>query len=222
MGTHAVSVSSPIKKPQPIPWTNQETFHLIQAYQDKWYSMERSPLKATHWEEVAVTVALRCGYDHSNPSAKSGIQCRHKIEKLRKRYRSEKQRAPVSSSWNFFNLMDCLLNGPLPLSALPPVEIEEEEDDSFVIKSESIDNIDGRWDDEVFGVRLAEEIRGFAGRIERMEKRKIKVMREFERRRVEMENKRIQMIVDSQRKMVDIIENTFGDNKKPKIDHLLA
>ncbi|XP_010685013.2 trihelix transcription factor ENAP1 [Beta vulgaris subsp. vulgaris] len=115
---------SPLKKPQPIPWSHEETLNLIKAYQEKWYSLKRGQLKASQWEEVSVTVAARCGFDE--PS-KSGTQCRHKIEKLRKRYRAEKLKlAPcyISSNfthpWIYFSLMDHLERGPLPISAVPP------------------------------------------------------------------------------------------------------
>ncbi|PON60810.1 Myb-like domain containing protein [Trema orientale] len=114
------------KKPQPIPWTHQETVHLIQAYEEKWYSLKRGPLKSSQWEEVAVTVAARCGYDYTEPS-KSAIQCRHKMEKLRQRYRAEKQRllgldgVSSSSAWPYFDLMDRLERGPLPISARPMI-----------------------------------------------------------------------------------------------------
>ncbi|XP_057480434.1 trihelix transcription factor ENAP1-like [Actinidia eriantha] len=107
--------ASPAKKPQPLPWSHQETVNLIEAYQEKWYSLKRGPLKSSQWEEVAVTVAARCGYEE--PS-KTAVQCRHKIEKLRKRYRSEKQR-PNPHAWDFFALMHRLDHGPLPISAQP-------------------------------------------------------------------------------------------------------
>ncbi|KAJ4728478.1 Trihelix transcription factor [Melia azedarach] len=193
-----------MKKTQPNPWTHEETVNLIQAYQDRWYSLKRGNLKASQWEEVAVIVALRCSYDdHSNPSAKSGSQCRHKIKKLRKRYRSEKERGATSVSaaaWPYFDLMDCLERGPLPISALPLTdyhyhEQEEEEEEE---------------EEEVVGVRLAAEMRKFAERLERIEKRKIEMIRESGRWRMEMESKRIQMIVDSQRKIVDIISTIFA------------
>ncbi|KAH7517545.1 hypothetical protein FEM48_Zijuj09G0076400 [Ziziphus jujuba var. spinosa] len=127
------------KKPQPLPWTHQETVHLIQAYQEKWYSLKRGQLKSSQWEEVAVTVAARCGYDYSEPS-KTAIQCRHKMEKLRQRYRAEKKQrlglSGASSSWQYFDLIDSLERGPLPISARPMVpvpyshgEAQEDEDD---------------------------------------------------------------------------------------------
>ncbi|XP_057453822.1 trihelix transcription factor ENAP1-like [Lotus japonicus] len=122
------------KKPQPIPWTHQETVNLIRAYQEKWYSLKRGPLRSNKWEEVAVVVAARCGYDFAHPS-KSALQCRHKIEKLRQRHRAEKHR-PATRPWQYFSLMDDLERGPLPISAhplasLPPGVDEDEEDDEI-------------------------------------------------------------------------------------------
>ncbi|XP_021720036.1 trihelix transcription factor ASIL1-like [Chenopodium quinoa] len=115
---------SPLKKPQPIPWSHEETLNLIKAYQEKWYSLKRGQLKASQWEEVAITVAARCGLD--DPS-KSGTQCRHKIEKLRKRYRAEKQKMGPNFNyhnhpWIYFSLMDQLERGPLPISAIAPAD----------------------------------------------------------------------------------------------------
>ncbi|XP_065876596.1 trihelix transcription factor ENAP2 [Euphorbia lathyris] len=109
------------KKPQPVPWTHEETVHLIEAYQEKWYSLKRGQLKANQWEEVAVTVAARCGYDYNHPT-KSVIQCRHKMEKLRKRFREEKRRMSFTGAcfWQYYDLMESLERGPMPISARPP------------------------------------------------------------------------------------------------------
>ncbi|XP_030532801.2 trihelix transcription factor ASIL1, partial [Rhodamnia argentea] len=106
------------KKPHPVPWTHEETVNLIRAYEEKWYALKRGPLKSSQWEEVAVTVAARCGYSYAEPS-KTATQCRHKMEKLRKRYRSEKQRAGAASGWPYYELMERLERGPVPISARP-------------------------------------------------------------------------------------------------------
>ncbi|KAK6119930.1 hypothetical protein DH2020_046333 [Rehmannia glutinosa] len=108
--------TSPPKKSPPLPWTHQETLALIQAYQDKWYSLKKGQLKSFQWEEVSVTVAARCGYDEQS---KTSTQCRHKIEKLRKRYRSELQKPYPNNSWQYFKLMDQMERGPMPLNARP-------------------------------------------------------------------------------------------------------
>ncbi|KAJ7961967.1 Trihelix transcription factor [Quillaja saponaria] len=99
----------------PPCWSHDETVALIDAYRDKWYSLGRGNLKATHWQEVADAVTQRC--PNASP-AKTAVQCRHKMEKLRKRYRTEIQRArslPVSrfnSSWVHFKRMDFMEKGP--------------------------------------------------------------------------------------------------------------
>ncbi|URE00774.1 Elongation factor 1-alpha [Musa troglodytarum] len=107
----------PPRKPFPgQPWSHIETAHLIDSYEERWYALKRGQLKAQQWEDVAATVAARCGLDE--PS-KTGTQCRHKIEKLRKRYRAERLR-PVPSAWPFFGRMDRMERGPLPLCIRPP------------------------------------------------------------------------------------------------------
>ncbi|KAL2339120.1 hypothetical protein Fmac_013566 [Flemingia macrophylla] len=118
--------------PPPPCWSPDETLALIDAYRDKWYSLGRGNLKATHWQEVADAVASRC------PSAsppKTPVQCRHKMEKLRKRYRTEIQRArslPVSrfnSSWVHFKLMDSMEKGPDPPKPDPNDSDTDNDDD---------------------------------------------------------------------------------------------
>ncbi|KAK7303197.1 hypothetical protein RJT34_14099 [Clitoria ternatea] len=103
------------RRPPPPCWSHDETVALIDAYRHKWYSLGRVNLKATQWQDVADAVASAC--PAASPS-KTPIQCRHKMEKLRKRYRSEIQRArslPLSrfnSSWLHFSRMHSLEKGP--------------------------------------------------------------------------------------------------------------
>ncbi|KAA8543484.1 hypothetical protein F0562_021021 [Nyssa sinensis] len=125
---------SPPKKIPPLPWSHHETINLIQAYQEKWYSLKKGQLKASQWEEVAITVAARCDFDE--PS-KTATQCRHKIEKLRKRYRTEKQR-PYPNAWQYFDLMDCLERGPIPISAQPMAMIQYQNSNSSDEEDEDV------------------------------------------------------------------------------------
>ncbi|XP_010524443.1 PREDICTED: trihelix transcription factor ASIL2 [Tarenaya hassleriana] len=112
--TASTAVKNPRRLPPPC-WSHEETIALIDAYGDKWHALHRGSLKANHWQEVAETVAARC------PGAmpqKTAVQCRHKMEKLRKRYRTEIQRArsvPVSrfaSSWVHYKRMETMEKGP--------------------------------------------------------------------------------------------------------------
>ncbi|PON58843.1 MADF domain containing protein [Parasponia andersonii] len=126
--------SSSSRRLPPPCWSHDETMALIDSYRDKWYSLRRGNLKATHWQEVADAVSARCP---SASPAKTAVQCRHKMEKLRKRYRTELQRArslPVSrftSSWVHFKRMDSMEKGPTakPENSDSPGEEEDHENE---------------------------------------------------------------------------------------------
>ncbi|KAL2932749.1 Trihelix transcription factor ASIL2 [Bienertia sinuspersici] len=298
---------SPLKKPQPLPWSHEETLNLIKAYQEKWYSLKRGQLKASQWEEVAITVAARCGLD--DPS-KSGTQCRHKIEKLRKRYRSEKSKLPPNFNyhthpWIYFCLMDQLERGPMPISAVAPQPKIEDVDDSddevdlrfaslrnlradnsrdfdnnsnrvdgfsrigrnlgdfgngyvrgsefeggnfkkrknynnndeededevgYEVEDDDDDQGQGQGQEEMVDDKgrnlvgeLGAQIRDFAEKFVKIEKKKLDLMRENERFRIEMENKRMEMIYVSQQKTVELINKAFdvaaSSQKKMKMDN---
>ncbi|KAF8113860.1 hypothetical protein N665_0045s0099 [Sinapis alba] len=99
----------------PPCWSLEETIALIDGYRDKWHALNRGNLKANHWEEVAEAVSGNC--PDVTPK-KTAVQCRHKMEKLRKRYRTEIQRArsvPVArfvSSWVHFKRMEAMEDRP--------------------------------------------------------------------------------------------------------------
>lgn len=119
----AVTVADTAEKPQrrfpPPCWTQDETLALIEAYRERWYALRRGYLRTADWDAVAATVAERC--PGASP-AKTSAQCRHKMEKLRQRFRAEKQRAlsfphpggRYFSSWFFFENMEAMENGTSP------------------------------------------------------------------------------------------------------------
>lgn len=100
----------------PPCWTHEETLALIEAYRDRWEALRKGNLRASDWDDVANAVTARCGrFPTATP--KSGVQCRHKIEKLRKRYRAERTRAAGRSKgpkWPFFPLLHDLAGGGAP------------------------------------------------------------------------------------------------------------
>ncbi|XP_051148661.1 uncharacterized protein LOC127263600 [Andrographis paniculata] len=110
---------APRRRFPPPCWTQEETLALIDAYRQRWYSLRRGYLRTPDWDAVAAAVANCC--PAASP-AKTSAQCRHKMEKLRQRYRAEKQRAlsfpaPAPavgryfSSWFFFENMEAMENG---------------------------------------------------------------------------------------------------------------
>ncbi|CAA2961194.1 Hypothetical predicted protein, partial [Olea europaea subsp. europaea] len=98
-----------------------ETLALIDAYRERWYALRRGYLRTTNWDAVATIINNRFS-DASIP--KISAQCRHKMEKLRQRYRAEKQRSlsypnPAGrfiSSCFFFDYMDAMENRTNPPS----------------------------------------------------------------------------------------------------------
>ncbi|XP_020580937.1 trihelix transcription factor ASIL1-like, partial [Phalaenopsis equestris] len=239
--------AAPRKSNPGSPWTDQETAHLIDAYEERWNSLKRGQLKAQQWEEVAAEVAARCGF--TVPS-KTGTQCRHKIEKLRKRYRSERLR-PVRSSWTFFGRIDRMERGSAPISALPASSDEDE--DSAEPRGSNTRSINGilreaaPWEDSrgsrSLGKRkrlpadeeeddddendvedggdvgeMAAELRRFGEGYVRMERRRMDVMRELEREWMEMEVKRMEMIMEAQRGLMETIAGAFSKKAKNSSD----
>ncbi|XP_020586188.1 trihelix transcription factor ASIL1-like [Phalaenopsis equestris] len=111
----------PPRRGLPPPcWSDDETFALIESYREKWPPLRFGNLRAADWEEVAAVVTRRCSHVPT-ATPKTSVQCRHKIEKLRKRFRSERHRSlslRPSSSWPFFSLMKSLEN-PSPSDSDP-------------------------------------------------------------------------------------------------------
>ncbi|XP_010466922.1 PREDICTED: trihelix transcription factor ASIL1-like [Camelina sativa] len=143
----AATTSSVARKTQPVLWTHDETLLLIESFKEKWYAIGRGPLKSTHWEEIAVAVSARSGVDRSS------TQCRHKIEKLRKRFRSERQSMGPISIWPFYNQMEEMDSNPAPISArpltrLPPNSNSHYQDDEEEDQEEEEDNYEKEEEDE--------------------------------------------------------------------------
>ncbi|PPR86595.1 hypothetical protein GOBAR_AA34099 [Gossypium barbadense] len=235
-----VADPTPGKKSQPLPWTHQETLNLIQAYQEKWYSLQRSKLKAWQWQEVVVTVAVRCGHLDDSP-AKTALQCRHKMEKLRRRYRSERQGLASGAQWPYYDAMEALEHEPLPISARPLASLVPTRGLNFYSEngheagnnyySNYVERIRGEEDgdndvavvameEENKEMALAVEIRRFDEKLMWVERKRMEMMRETERLRMEMENTRIEMILDANKKFVDVISASFGSNKSFDIVHI--
>ncbi|CAN6894417.1 unnamed protein product [Brassica oleracea] len=124
----------------PPYWTDEETAALVNAYKDKWFALRRGNLRAADWDDVAASLPTFGG------PAKTATQCRHKIEKLRKRYRGEKQRSltkpgKFSSSWDLFPVLDAMEFASVTSTAVEPndqdVDRENESNgvDGFRVRS---------------------------------------------------------------------------------------
>ncbi|KAG7616302.1 putative transcription factor MYB family [Arabidopsis thaliana] len=152
----AVTVATTTTRRVPPPcWTDEETAALVNAYKDKWFALRRGNLRAADWDDVAAAVSSSSTV---GGPPKSAIQCRHKIEKLRKRYRGEKQRAlnrpgKFSSSWDLFPILDAMGFAPVTPAAVetydPDVDHDDESNglDGFRVRSKRSGKFSGGYSD---------------------------------------------------------------------------
>ncbi|KQJ99950.1 hypothetical protein BRADI_3g46210v3 [Brachypodium distachyon] len=111
-----LAVALPIQKPAPSSggggggggredaWSDGATSTLIDAWGERFVALGRGSLRHPQWQEVAEVVSSRDGY--SKPP-KSDIQCKNRIDTLKKKYKVEKSKS--GSSWPFFDRLDYLL-----------------------------------------------------------------------------------------------------------------
>ncbi|XP_071722633.1 uncharacterized protein [Rutidosis leptorrhynchoides] len=219
--------SSPPHQPPPNPkpictWTHHETENLIQAYREKWYSLNRGQLKATQWEEIAVTISVKCGYEYSHPSSKSAIQCRHRWKssgsgtERRSKMAAPPLPPPLGSggdddeedeeSRSKSRSINYILRKPTYVNRFSAQVSLKRPRVDFVAAEEDGGNVDETADE---GIAMAAEIRRFAERWLGWRSRRWIWLEEW---RMEMENKRMEMIVNSQTKIVDMVNMMFNTN----------
>jgi hypothetical protein len=109
-----VAVAIPLRKPSPSSgaegggrddaWSDGATSALIDSWGERFVALGRGSLRHPQWQEVAEVVSSRDGY--SKPP-KSDIQCKNRIDTLKKKYKMEM--AKHDSSWPFFHRLDDLL-----------------------------------------------------------------------------------------------------------------
>ncbi|XP_043697998.1 trihelix transcription factor ASIL2-like [Telopea speciosissima] len=91
-------------------WSEGATSTLIDAWGERYIELSRGNLKQKHWKEVADVVTSR--EDYTKP-AKTDIQCKNRIDTLKKKYKIEKAKiaSGVQTKWVFFDRIDELI-GP--------------------------------------------------------------------------------------------------------------
>ncbi|PPR98410.1 hypothetical protein GOBAR_AA22264 [Gossypium barbadense] len=129
----------------PPCWSKEESLVLIEAYKEKWFALRCQNLKASDWGAVSAAVSSASGPE----TMKSSVQYRHKIEKLRQRFRAEKQRSlknpgKFSSSWDLFPLLDCMNFVPLSVNGSADQDnLYYNKDGGFYWKLKNHENIYG-------------------------------------------------------------------------------
>eukprot|EP01018_Ginkgo_biloba_P004960 Gb_17945 [translate_table: standard] len=94
-------------------WSQGATVTLIEAWGDRYLELNRGNLKQKHWKEVADAVNSRGGADGLAKAPKTDVQCKNRLDTLKKKYKVEKSRIfnGGSTKWALFHKMDELI-GP--------------------------------------------------------------------------------------------------------------
>ncbi|KAK9100856.1 hypothetical protein Scep_024286 [Stephania cephalantha] len=120
-----LTLALPIQQPRPSGagggredcWSVGATSVLIEAWGERYLELSRGNLKQQHWKEVADIV--NSSEDYSK-TPKTDIQCKNRIDTLKKKYKVEKSKTMLGqgpSKWNFFNRLDQLIGPNSKISA---------------------------------------------------------------------------------------------------------
>ncbi|KAI4332564.1 hypothetical protein L6164_017460 [Bauhinia variegata] len=111
-------------------WSEEATSTLIDAWGRRYLELNRGNLRQKDWQDVADAVNALHG--HTKKTHRTDVQCKNRIDTIKKKYKIEKARVSssngiVSSSWPFFERLDALIgsnfsakkSSPSPPVALP-------------------------------------------------------------------------------------------------------
>ncbi|KAL5997863.1 hypothetical protein ACLOJK_008795 [Asimina triloba] len=99
-------------------WSEGATSTLIEAWGSRYLDLNRGNLRQKHWQEVADAVNARHGTNKKQ--RRTDVQCKNRIDTLKKKYKIEKAKLSSSSSsadgnlasqWPFFARLEALI-GP--------------------------------------------------------------------------------------------------------------
>ncbi|OVA02758.1 hypothetical protein BVC80_9093g107 [Macleaya cordata] len=94
-------------------WSEGATAILIEAWGDRYLQLSRGNLRQKDWKEVADAVNGR--QDGVKPP-RTDIQCKNRIDTIKKKYKLEKSK-PSPSQWPFYSRLDQLIGTTTPAAA---------------------------------------------------------------------------------------------------------
>ncbi|XP_030518231.2 trihelix transcription factor ASIL2-like [Rhodamnia argentea] len=104
-------------------WTEGSTFALIEAWGDRYRALDRGNFSQQDWQDVADSVNSRPGAPSSGKPRRTGVQCKNRIDTLKKKFKLEKARVSdprdgpgggYLSPWPFFAGLDALIGSNFP------------------------------------------------------------------------------------------------------------
>lgn len=222
-------------------WSEEATATLVEAWGNRYVKLNHGNLRQNDWKEVADVVNSNHG---DNGRTKTDVQCKNRIDTLKKKYKTEKAKLSPST-WRFFNRLDVLIGPVLKKStggvvkSVPVVnpnhlnptgsgssldDDDEDEDWGFVARKhprvEEVDLSEGSTCRE-----LSTAILKFGQVYERIEGKKQQMMIELENQRMqvtkEVELQRMNMLMEMQLELEKSKHRKHGGGSgKNKIDLL--
>ena len=86
-------------------WSGDATETLIEAWGDRYVQLNRGNLRQKDWKDVADAVN---GRENGSKPPKTDVQCKNRIDTLKKKYKVEKSKPPPSK-WGLYNRLDSLI-----------------------------------------------------------------------------------------------------------------
>ncbi|XVE99802.1 hypothetical protein REPUB_Repub03eG0232500 [Reevesia pubescens] len=201
-------------------WSEDATSTLIEAWGDRYLTLNRGNLRQKDWQEVADVVNSRAT---GVKPRKADVQCKNRIDTLKKKYNLERAKTPPSK-WPFFSRIDSLIGGSNNKKYHPPHpsvtftikpkatshlnvpksnECSFDDDDDEVRKEHRVEDVG--LSDGAACRELARAILKFGEIYERIESSKQQQMMELEKHRLEftkdLEFQRMNMTLDAQLEM---------------------
>jgi hypothetical protein len=97
-------------------WSEGETAALVDAWGSRYLELNRGSLRQPQWREVADAVNSRPGASARRRPPRTDIQCKNRVDTLKKKYKAERARGG-SSPWHFYGQLDLLVGPTLSASA---------------------------------------------------------------------------------------------------------
>lgn len=97
-------------------WSEGETAALVDAWGSRYLELNRGSLRQPQWREVADAVNSRPGASARRRPPRTDIQCKNRVDTLKKKYKAERARGGASP-WPFYGQLDLLVGPTLSAAA---------------------------------------------------------------------------------------------------------
>ncbi|KAG4971386.1 hypothetical protein JHK82_037052 [Glycine max] len=112
-----LTTTPPPSRPVPVRedcWSEEASSTLVDAWGRRYLELNRGNLRQKDWQDVADAVNALHG--HTKKTHRTDVQCKNRIDTIKKKYKIEKARVSasngtLSSSWPFYERLDALI-GP--------------------------------------------------------------------------------------------------------------